>query len=189
MTTKFLSSIRSHALLCSLLFPCLMISSCMSHKEMQSSVSFETDSIARTESHRTIHFVDSVIRCVSFRYDTLEVTIQRPIMVGDVPEFWCQREQNGSELPVMPSAAQNALCETIYIKAVNGSVIDNTEQQRLQLEDYNRLDSLAYKRSSSEDVSEKSDHTNVYNPPDTTPVIIAGLFIIAILVYIIYRRK
>ena len=131
---------------------------------MQSSVSLETDSIARTESHRTIHVVDSVIRCVSFRYDTLEVTIQRPVIEGTIPE-------------------------TIHIKAVNGSVIDNTEQQRLQLEDYNRLDSLAFKQSSSEDVSEKADHTNVYNPPDTTPVIIAGLIIIAILIYIIYRRK
>ena len=164
MTTQFLSSKRSHALLCSLLFPCLMITSCKSHKEIQSSVSLESDSIARTESHRTIHVVDSVIRCVSFRYDTLEVTIQRPVIEGTIPE-------------------------TIHIKAVNGSVIDNTEQQRLQLEDYNRLDSLAFKRSSSEGVSEKSDYTNVYNPPDTTPVIIAGLIIIAILIYIIYRRK
>ena len=164
MTTQFLSSIRSHALLCSLLFPCLIITSCKSQKEIQASVSLETDSIARTESHRTIHVVDSVIRCVSFRYDTLEVTIQRPIIEGTLPE-------------------------TIHIKAVNGSVIDNSEQQRLQLEDYNRLDSLAFKRSSSEDVSEKEDNTNVYNPPDTTPVIIAGLIIIAILIYIIYRRK
>ena len=131
---------------------------------MQSSVSLETDSFARTESHRTIHVVDSVIRCVSFRYDTLEVTIQRPVIEGTIPE-------------------------TIHIKAVNGSVIDNTEQQRLQLEDYNRLDSLAFKRSSSEDVSEKADQTNVYNPPDTTPVIITGLIIIAILIYVIYRRK
>ena len=164
MMFPFLSSIRSHALLCSLLFPCLMITSCKSQKEIQSSVSLESDSIARTESHRTIHVVDSVIRYVSFRYDTLEVTIQRPIVEGNIPE-------------------------TIHIKAVNGSVIDNTEQQRFQLEDYNRLDSLAFKRSSSEDVSEKSDHTNVYNPPDTTSVVVAGLIIIAILVYIIYRRK
>ncbi len=166
---------------------CLTIG-CRSNRDVISDKLLNVDSIARSAHHRTIVCIDSAVHCLNFDFDTLNVEIQRPSSsVCDKPEFWCKRVQNGSSLPVMPSAAQNAPCEIIRLKAVRGRVIDQRRVHRDSLEVCNRLDTVAYHQSAAETSTEHSATTRLYNPPDGTLLI--GLAIVIIAGgYILYIR-
>ena len=61
-----------------LLLALALITSCRSHKELQQDKSVAVDSVARSEHHRTIATIDSMMRSTSFDFDTLEVRVERP---------------------------------------------------------------------------------------------------------------
>ena len=81
---------------------------CRSHKEAVNNKSLNSDSIARSEHHRTIATIDSVIRSTSFDFDTLEVNIERPTAYAEKPEI-------------------------IRLKATKGRVIDRLRVQSNQV--------------------------------------------------------
>ncbi len=165
-----------------------ILMSCKSHKDIVSDKSLDMDSLAHSEHHRTIATIDSVIRSTSFDFDTLEVNIERPTAYAEKPEFWCQRAQNGSSLPVMPSAAQNAPREIIRLKVTKGRVIDRQRVQRNQVEAYNSLDTVAYHQSATEASTEHTPTTRLYNPPDGTVVAIFAILGIACLIWLFFRK-
>lgn len=141
-----------------------LITSCRSHKEVQTNSALQTDSLARSEHHRTIVSIDSLIRNTDFSFDTLKVSIERPSTIADVPP------------------------EIIRLTAVNGRVIDRRKLEHNQVEDYNRLDTVAYKQSAARSSAEHSATTRLYEPPDGTAVAVVAIILIAILIYI-FRRK
>ena len=139
-----------------LLLALALITSCRSHKELQQDKSLAVDSVARSEHHRTIATIDSLMRSTTFDFDTLEVQVERPTAYAEKPEI-------------------------IRLKATKGRVIDQRRVQRNQVEAYNQLDTVAYKKSAAEASTEHTATTRLYNPPDGTVVAVAALIIAAII--------
>ena len=151
-----------------LLLELALITSCCSHKELQNNSTLEVDSVARSEHHRTIAVIDSVIRNIDFSFDTLKINIERPYSLGD--SVACQPE-------------------IIRIKAVKGRVIDRRRVHRDSVEAFNRLDTVAYHQSTAETSTEHSATTRLYNPPDGTAVLIIALIIAGVLFFVFYRKR
>lgn len=141
-----------------------LITSCRSHKELQQDKSLAVDSVARSEHHRTIAVIDSMMRTTSFDFDTLEVQVERPTAYAEKPEV-------------------------IRLKATKGRVRDQRRVQRNQVEAFNRLDTVAYRQSAAESSTEHTATTRLYNPPDGTAVLIIALVIAGILFYVFYRKR
>lgn len=147
-----------------LLLVLALITSCRSHKELQQDKSVAVDSVARSEHHRTIATIDSMMRSTSFDFDTLEVQVERPMAYAEKPEI-------------------------IRLKAVKGRVIDKRRVQRNQVETYNQLDTVAYKKSAAEASTEHTATTRLYNPPDGTAAVIITILVIGCLIYVFYRKQ
>lgn len=147
-----------------LLLALALITSCRSHKELQQDKSLAVDSVARSEHHRTIATIDSMMRSTSFDFDTLEVQVERPTAYAEKPEV-------------------------IRLKAVKGRVIDKRRVERNQVEAYNQLDTVAYKKSAAEASTEHTATTRLYNPPNGTAVAIITILVIGCLIYVFYRKR
>ena len=139
-----------------LLLSLALITSCRSHKELQNNSTFEVDSVARSEHHRTIALIDSIVRNIDFSLDTLKINIERPVEYAEAPEI-------------------------IRLTATNGRVIDRRCVYRDSVEAFNQLDTVAYKKSAAEASTEHTATTRLYNPPDGTVVAVAALIIAAII--------
>ena len=147
-----------------LLLALALITSCRSHKELQQDKSLAVDSVARSEHHRTITTIDSLMRSTSFDFDSLEVLVERPTAYAEKPEV-------------------------IRLKATKGRVIDQRRVQRNQVEAYNQLDTVAYKKSAAEASTEHTATTRLYNPPNGTAVAIITILVIGCLIYVFYRKR
>ena len=139
-----------------LLLSLALITSCRSHKELQNNSTFEVDSVARSEHHRTIALIDSIVRNIDFSLDTLKINIERPVEYAEAPEI-------------------------IRLTATKGRVIDRRCVYRDSVEAFNQLDTVAYKKSAAEASTEHTATTRLYNPPDGTVVAVAALIIAAII--------
>ena len=146
----------------------VFLGGCRSHKEAVSDKSLDIDSVARSEHHRSIAVIDSVIRNIDFSFDTLKINIERPYSLGD--SVACQPE-------------------IIRIKAVKGRVIDRRRVHRDSVKAFNRLDTVAYHQSTAETSTEHSATTRLYNPPDGTAVLIIALIIAGVLFFVFYRKR
>ena len=147
-----------------LLLALALITSCRSHKELQQDKSLAVDSVALSEHHRTIATIDSLMRSTTFDFDTLEVQVERPTAYAEKPEI-------------------------IRLKATKGRVIDQRRVQRNQVEAYNQLDTVAYKKSAAEASTEHTATTRLYNPPNGTAVAIITILVIGCLIYVFYRKR
>lgn len=141
-----------------------ILTGCKSHKEIVSDKTLDLDSVARSEHHRSIVTVDSVVRSIYFDFDTVEVNIERPTAYAEKPEV-------------------------IRLKAVKGRVIDRRRAVRDSVEVFNRLDTVAYKKSAAETSTEHTATTRLYNPPDGTATLVIALIIAGILFYVFYRKR
>ena len=141
-----------------------ILTGCKSQKQVVSDKSLDIDSIARSEHHRTIATIDSMMRSTFFDFDTLEVQIERPTAYAEKPEV-------------------------IRLKAVKGRVMDKRSVQRNQVEVYNQLDTVAYKKSAAEASTEHTATTRLYNPPNGTAVAIITILVIGCLIYVFYRKR
>ena len=141
-----------------------LITSCRSHKELQNNSSLEVDSVARSERHRTIAVIDSIVRNIDFSFDTLKINIERPVEYAEAPEI-------------------------IRLTATKGRVIDRRRVYRDSVEAFNQLDTVAYKKSAAEASTEHTATTRLYNPPDGTVVSIFAILGIACLIYLFFRKK
>ena len=137
---------------------------CKSQKNVVASQSVNTDSLAHSEHHRSIVVIDSVVRNIDFSFDTLKINIERPVQFAEAPEI-------------------------VRLTAVRGRVIDRRSAQRDSVEDFNRLDTVAYHQSAAETSTEHSATTRLYNPPDGTAVLVIALVIAGILFYVFYRKR
>ena len=142
----------------------LLIVACKSNKEVVRNQVLVSDSVARTEHHRTIATIDSLIRNIDFSFDTLTINIEKPSLVAEKPEV-------------------------IRLTAVKGRVIDRQRVQRNQVEEYNRLDTVAYHQSAAESSTEHAATTRLYSPPDGTLLGVIAMLILGALVYIFLRKK
>lgn len=149
-----------------LIFICTLalFTSCRSQKEVQQDKALALDSVARSEHHRTIASIDSMMRSTSFDFDTLEVRVERPTAYAEKPEV-------------------------IRLRATKGRVIDSRKLEHNQVEYYNRLDTVAYKQSAVESSAEHSATTRLYNPPDGTAMFIITILVIGGLLYVFYRKR
>lgn len=144
------------------------LGACRSHKEAVNNKSLNSDSIARSEHHRTIAVIDSAIRNIDFSFDTLKINIERPYYIGD-------------------SVASQP--EIIRLKAVRGRVIDQRRVHRDSVEGFNRLDTVAYHQSAAETSTEHTTTTRLYNPPDGTAMFVITILVIGGLLYVFYRKR
>lgn len=141
-----------------------ILTGCKSNKEVVIDKSLDLDSVARSEHHRTIATIDSMMRSTSFDFDTLEVQVERPMAYAEKPEV-------------------------IRLKAVKGRVIDKRRVERNQVEAYNQLDTVAYKKSAAEASTEHTATTRLYNPPNGTALAIITILVIGCLIYVFYRKR
>ena len=141
-----------------------LMGGCRSHKEIVSNKSLDSDSVARSEHHRTIAVIDSAIRNIDFSFDTLKINIERPVEYAEAPEV-------------------------IRLTATRGRVIGRRSVHRDSVEAFNRLDTVAYKQSAAEASTEHTATTRLYNPPDGTAVLIIALVIAGVLFYVWYRKR
>ena len=137
---------------------------CKSQKKVVASQSVKTDSLAHSEHHRSIAVIDSLIRNIDFSFDTLKINIERPVEYAEAPEI-------------------------IRLTATNGRVIDSRKLKHNQVENYNRLDTVAYHQSAVESSAEHSATTRLYNPPSGTAVAVVALIIAGVLIFIFLRKK
>ena len=137
---------------------------CKSQKNVVASQSVETDSLAHSEHHCSIAVIDSLIRNIDFSFDTLKINIERPVEYAEAPEV-------------------------IRLTATNGRVIDSRKLKHNQVENYNRLDTVAYHQSAVESSAEHSATTRLYNPPSGTAVAVVALIIAGVLIFIFLRKK
>ncbi len=142
----------------------LLIVACKSNKEVVRNQVLVSDSIARIKHHRTIATIDSMMRNIDFSFDTLNINIEKPSLVADKPEV-------------------------IRLTAVKGRVIDRQRVQRNQVEDFNRLDTVAYHHTAAESSTEHAATTRLYNPPDGTLLGIIAIMVLGVLLYIFLRKK
>ena len=140
----------------------VILAGCKSQKHIVASQSATTDSLAHSESHRTILQTDCIAARFDFDFDTLNVTIER--QVADVPEV-------------------------VTIKAVGGKIIRSKEQNKLAAAHHQRLDSIAYKLASTDNSAEHTATTAVYNPPSATIIVLVSLLILCGAAYFFFRRK
>ena len=137
---------------------------CRSHKEAVNNKSLNSDSIARSEHHRTIAVIDSAIRNIDFSFDTLKINIERPVEYAEAPEI-------------------------IRLTPTRGRVIDRRRAHSDSVEAFNRLDTVAYHQSAAEASTEHTATTRLYNPPDGTMVLVIALVIAGVLFYVCYRKR
>ena len=137
---------------------------CKSQKQVVSDKSLDIDSVARSEHHRTIAVIDSAIRNIDFSFDTLKINIERPVQYAEAPEV-------------------------IRLTATKGRVIDRRSVHRDSVEDFNRLDTVAYHQSAAETSTEHTATTRLYNPPDGTAAVIITILVIGCLIYVFYRKR
>ena len=147
-----------------ILFALALITSCRSQKALQVDKAVEVDSVARSEHHRTIAVLDSIVRNIDFSFDTLKINIERPVEYAEAPEV-------------------------IRLTATKGRVIDRRRVYRDSVEAFNQLDTVAYKKSAAEASTEHTATTRLYNPPDGTAVSIFAILGIACLIYLFFRKK
>ncbi|MBD5372305.1 MAG: hypothetical protein HDR75_03030 [Bacteroides sp.] len=147
-----------------LIFMSCALIGCKSQKNVVASQSVKTDSLAHSEHHRSIAVIDSLIRNIDFSFDTLKINIERPVEYAEAPEI-------------------------IRLTATNGRVIDSRKLKHNQVENYNRLDTVAYHQSAVESSAEHSATTRLYNPPSGTAVAVVALIIAGVLIYIFLRKK
>ena len=142
-----------------------LLTGCKSHKNIVSDKSLDIDSVARSEHHRTIAVIDSIVRNIDFSFDTLKINIERPSIIAEQPP------------------------EIIRVTATKGRVIDRRRVYRDSVEAFNQLDTVAYKKSAAEASTEHTATTRLYNPPDGTAVAVIALIIAGVLIYIFLRKK
>lgn len=141
-----------------------LLTGCKSHKNIVSDKSLDIDSVARSEHHRTIAVIDSIVRNIDFSFDTLKINIERPVEYAEAPEI-------------------------IRLTATKGRVIDRRRVYRDSVEAYNQLDTVAYKKSAAEASTEHTATTRLYNPPSCTAVTVIALIIAGVLIYLFLRKK
>lgn len=141
-----------------------VLASCRTHKEMATEKTLATDSVSQSEHHRTIAVLDSAVRSISFDFDTLEVNIERPSAIADIPE-------------------------TIRLRAVKGNVREIKRYIKDSIEHYNSVDSVAYRQSQTGTISEHTATTRLYNPPSGTAIAITGIIVVAILIFACRRKQ
>ena len=142
-----------------------LLTGCKSHKNIVSEKSLDIDSVARSEHHRTIAVIDSIVRNIDFSFDTLKISIERPSVIAEQPP------------------------EIIRVTATNGRVIDRRRVYRDSVEAFNQLDTVAYKKSAAEASTEHTATTRLYNPPDGTAVAVIALIIAGVFIYLFLRKK
>lgn len=79
--------------------------------------------------------------------------------------------------------------EVIRLTATKGRVIDSRKLQHNQVEDYNRIDTVAYHQATVESSAEHSATTRLYNPPSGTAVAVVALIIAGVLIFLFLRKK
>ena len=146
------------------LFATFILAGCKSQKQLQTSQSVTTDSLAHSEHHRSIAVIDSAIRHSDFSFDTLKIVIERPSSDGEAPEV-------------------------IRLKAVKGRVIDRRQVFRDSVEAYNSLDTVRYRQSAIEASTEHTATTRAYNPPNGTAICIVAIIIAGVLIYVFCRKR
>lgn len=149
----------------------LCVSSCGTQKQVQKDVSAATDSVVTAEHHRTIAVSDSIIKNLHFEFDTLTITVERPVLVEGQA--------------IRPT-------EIVRLKAVGGKLNDTRRQHKVAVEAKSRLDSTAYKANSADKSAEHTATTVAYEPPNTTSFLlfVALALILGLLAYyFLHRRK
>lgn len=146
-----------------------LFSSCRAKKEIAVSEKADIDSTASIRTYGYTHRIDTIMRRLSFTFDTLDITIHRhaPDTLGS------------SAIPT----------ETVRIRAIGGHIADRRKQIRDDIAGYNRLDTVAYKRATSTSRAEHTDTTTAADPPNTTLIFTAlGTVIILVIGVFAYLR-
>lgn len=141
-----------------------LCASCRAKKEIAAESRADTDSVAASLASGYFLRIDTAMRRINFAFDTLDIAIERHVAADTM--------------------------ERVRIRAVKGSVIDNRKRIVNDIEGYNRLDTVAYKRATATSRAEHTDTTTAAEPPNTTRIFTAfGCVIILVIAVFVYLRR
>ena len=143
-----------------LIFVLTLFSACKTNKDVIQNRNIINDSTAISQNHILDFVSDSVMNNIEFSFDSLNIDIIKPVEYADKPEI-------------------------IRLKATAGRIIDKKKSNHNQLQNYNRIDSIAYKNSKVERTEEHKTDIRAYNPPSGTVLIISIILIIIISIFFI----
>lgn len=72
-----------------------LLGACRSHKDVRREAAVLTDSVAVSARVRTIASVDSLVSNVEFTFDTLRISVRRPVKGSDLAEVICMEAVRG----------------------------------------------------------------------------------------------
>lgn len=148
-----------------------LCASCRAKKEIAAESRADTDSVAASLASGYFLRIDTAMRCISFDFDTLDITIER----------------HAADAALSAASPE----ETVRIRAVGGKIADRRRQTRNAIAGYNRLDTVAYRHASATSRAEHTATTSVADPPDTTRIILtlATLILIVSGIALYLRRR
>jgi len=169
--------------LCFILLSLIALPSCRSHKEVHKANALTVDSVAGTAMHRSWAVRDSAFRLSAFRFDTLDVVIERPA---------CRKPAASSASDFCPGLTTGVNPrEVIRLRAVNGRVTDSSRTLRDSAVTLVRLDSVTSHHSAQESDSRLSGSAHLFTPPNGTAVIavIAVIIIVSLLLFALFKKR
>lgn len=138
------------------------LGACHSQRQVTQEQAVTVDSLARSASHRTTLRLDSLVLSQSFAFDTLTISVER--QVADTTEI-------------------------VRLKAVKGQVLSHRKQHMLDREAHQRLDTVAFRVASHTAEAEHTASTSVYDPPNTTGLLLLAILLLGALAYFLIRKK
>lgn len=137
---------------------------CKSKKDIVATNTADIDSTASIRTSGYILKIYTALRRINFAFDTLDIAIEQQVAADTT--------------------------HRVRIRAVKGSVIDNRKRIVNDIEGYNRLDTVAYKRATATSQAEHTAITSVAEPPNTTLIFTAlGTVIILVIGVFAYLRR
>lgn len=154
-----------------LLLMLAVLASCRSQKAVQKDVALTADTLAASAQHHTTATLDSAFARLSLDFDTLDITIERETPALPIDTFALPRK------------------ETVKLRAVKGNLTDTRARHRQLAEHHQSRDTLAYRLTSADRSAEHTATTRLYDPPNTTAVIILSILMIGCLIIVLYRKR
>ena len=136
-----------------------LLAGCRTNKDVTTHKNIEVDSVDIARYQHKFSALDSIVRNIDFSFDTLKANIEQPV-------------------------EPNANSRKTSITIINGRVKDSRSQERNQLEEYNRLDSIDFKANVNESEDKSTTTTHIYNPPKVGPIICILLVVGGVIILI-----
>lgn len=141
----------------------LCLTACKSKRHAVIDNASTIDSIAVKAHTGSTALFDSLWHSHNFTFDTLSVELLSIPTEGDTPV-------------------------QVRLRAVRGSISADSREMQCHIETHNTLDTVAYKRVSTENTEEQTETVRAIAPANGTAIAIAAMLLFGIAIFVIARK-